>query len=164
MRLFVVVATIAAAACSTTDPLPVRTIDVPGSNELRRDPAIQPYRYSNGIDDPVTLVIRDAGAWEETWARIVARIGPPKPPAPAVDFSKEMVLLVAMGTRPSGGYTAQILRAASGPGGIVVDWVATSPGANCFTTAALTQPIDIVLVPRADGDVRFSRQDQTKNC
>ncbi|HEX2716179.1 MAG TPA: protease complex subunit PrcB family protein [Allosphingosinicella sp.] len=164
MRTLIAAAAITLAACSTASPDPG-----PTSHQLdqlltfRRDPTLQPYRYSNGVSDAGAVVIRDAAEWERAWQRIVVNHSP-KPAAPAVDFSREMVLLVAMGTKSSGGYTAEIQRAVTRAGGLEVDWAAVSPGSNCFTTAALTQPIDVVIVPRVEGEVAFARHDQTRNC
>lgn len=164
MRTFIAATAIALAACSTAAPDPGPTREhLDRLIELRRDPALQPYRYNNGVREPGTLVIRDAAEWERVWAQVVATHSP-QPPAPAVDFSREMVLFVAMGTQRSGGYTAEILRAVTSARGLAVDWSATTPSRACGTIAALTQPIDFVIAPRIEGEVVFARQEHTLNC
>lgn len=62
----------------------------------------------SGLTEPGRLVIRDEGEYLRTWMRHVSnlnRIGLP----PAVDFSKEMVLVIAMGRRPTGGYVTDVV-------------------------------------------------------
>jgi hypothetical protein len=163
MRTFVV-ALIALAACSSTSPLDPSEDWLPGRPiEFRRDPAFQWHRSFNGIDHPGTSVIRDAAEWESVWARITAR-SMPKTPAPAIDFSKEMVVFVALGSRSSGGYAAEVVHVVATNDGIGVDYVATSPGENCLTIGAFTQPIDLVIVRRVEGSAAFKRRDRTSSC
>ena len=48
-------------------------------------------------------LIRDEDAWARLWERIHENVTP-RPPLPAVDFSRHMLIAVATGTRPSGGF------------------------------------------------------------
>ncbi|MEO6222517.1 MAG: hypothetical protein ABIP90_04650, partial [Vicinamibacterales bacterium] len=65
----------------------------------------EPYSFAfySGIDTPERLVIRNLAAWGAAWAQIHAR-QVPAPPLPTIDFSTRTVIVVAMGTRPTGGY------------------------------------------------------------
>ena len=164
MRAAAVALTIALAACSKPAPDPVQARDANLSEVLpvRRDAAIDALRYSNGLRDATTMVIRDAAQWQSTWTTITSNHSPI--PLPAVDFAREMVILVALGTRSTGGYTAEIARVRRVTGGIAVDYVAQSPGPRCGTTAALTQPMDFAIVPRVEGTATFTRRDETADC
>jgi hypothetical protein len=164
MRPLAVTLTIALAACSKPAPEPVQTRDANLSEILavRRDSSIDALRYSNGLRDSTTSVIRDAAQWRSAWATITSNHSPKA--LPTVDFSKEMVVLVALGTKATGGYTAEIERVRRVSDGISVDYVAESPGDRCGTTAALTQPMDFVIVPRVEGLATFARHNQTSNC
>src|ERR1041385_2140512 len=70
------------------------------------DPTDGFAQYS-GIRDSQRVVIRDNAVWRRYWADI-HRPFRPSPEPPAVDFSREIVLLAAMGTRPSGGFIIRI--------------------------------------------------------
>ena len=162
MRLPAVVLTIALAACGAPSPMGTGEL---GSRllDIRRDPVFQWFRFYNGVGEPATVVIRDPEQWRAAWATIVATHSP-KPDLPLVDFTKEMVIVVALGTKPSGGYSAEVLRVVRGAYGIDVDYAARSPSDRCFVTGALTQPLDIVIVERVEGTVSFARHEQTTNC
>ena len=164
MRLVVAAATIALAACAAPapDPEPVGNDNAAQLLELRRDSSIRALRYSNGLSEPATMVIRDANQWRMTWAAITSNHSPM--PVPEVDFSRDMVVLVALGTRSTGGYTAAIERIQRTAEGISVDYLAQSPGDRCGTTAALTQPMDFVFIARVEGPATFTRHDQTFDC
>jgi hypothetical protein len=93
-----------------------------------------------GIGESRRLVIRDANAWAEFWSEL--GVGD----RPDVDFSKNVVVAVAAGQRPTGGYEIAVDRVRQANGELTVEVVETAPGPNCTTTASLTQPVDIVVV------------------
>ena len=66
----------------------------------------------------------------------------------AVDFTRDMVVAVAAGQRPTGGYEIAVDRVRQAKGELTVEVVETAPGPNCVTTASLTQPVDVVVIPR----------------
>jgi hypothetical protein len=79
-------------------------------------------------------------------------------PAPHVDFDREMVIAVFMGSRPTGGFSVQIVsvaeRAEQG-GGLLVTYHETSPKPGAITVQVLTFPYHIVAVPKRPGTVTF---------
>ena len=94
----------------------------------------EPYSFAHhsGFQNPARLVIRDAAQWEAVWAQTFNGVTP-VPPRPAIDFSHEMVVVVALGLRSSGGYGILI----DGASEIDTDEVAVevrsiSPGSRCF--------------------------------
>jgi hypothetical protein len=109
-------------------------------------------QYS-GIPEPRRVVIRDPAAWETLWdeARRVGSL----PPAPSVDFTRDMVLVVAMGLRPTGGYRISVDAVYRAHGGVFVVVREISPGAGAMVTQVLTAPLDLVRVPRTDEAVTF---------
>lgn len=161
MRSLALTLTIALAAC-TRSPMDIGEL---GGHplEIRRDPAFQWFRSSSGVREPGTAVIRDVEGWQAAWETITANHSP-RPALPAVDFAREMVVLVALGMRSSGGYSAEIRRVLRTGDGISVDYVARSPGSDCFVTGAITHPIDVVIVPRVDGTAVFAKHEQVTNC
>src|SRR5215207_8641283 len=116
----------------------------------------EPYSlaYSSGYDEAAQVVIRDTTAWAAAWARLYARHGS-APPRPAFDPATEQLVLVAIGTRRSGGYSILLDSAVVVRDTLVVHATSSSPGPRCGATAALTQPVDIARVPRLAVPARF---------
>ena len=94
-----------------------------------------------GIGEARRLVIRDANAWADFWSEL--GVGE----RPTVDFSRDVVVAVAAGQRPTGGYEIAVDRVVNNNGELTAEVVETTPGPNCMTTASLTQPVDVVVVP-----------------
>lgn len=94
-----------------------------------------------GINEARRLIIRDANAWAAFWSEL--GVGD----RPSVDFSRDLVIAVAAGQRPSGGHEIAVSRVAESNGELQVEVVETTPGPNCMTTSSLTQPVDVVVVP-----------------
>lgn len=121
------------------------------------------YALYSGVTTPEHLAIRDAAAWSTLWARIYATQRP-VPPLPDVDFGKEMVIAAALGTRSTGGYNVLVTQATQDASGVHIQVVETSPGPDCITTQALSQPIDLARAPRRDAPVQFSITQQVRTC
>lgn len=94
-----------------------------------------------GIGEARRLVIRDANAWADFWSEL--GVGE----RPTVDFSRDVVVAVAAGQRPTGGYEIAVDRVINNNGELTAEVVETTPGPNCITIASLTQPVDVVVVP-----------------
>ena len=94
-----------------------------------------------GIGEARRLVIRDANLWAEFWSELAVGA------RPAVDFSKDLVVAVAAGQQPGGGHEIAIDRVNQTNGELTIEVVETTPGPNCMTTASLSQPVDVVVVP-----------------
>jgi hypothetical protein len=98
---------------------------------------------SSGIKGARQLVIRDPDTWSRFWSELGAGV------QPQVDFSRDLVIAVASGQRPSGGHDIEVQRVTRSGGELRIEVLRTSPGPTCLTTAALTQPVDVVLAPAA---------------
>lgn len=112
-----------------------------------------------GISESRRLIIRDANGWAAFWSEL--GMGQ----RPAVDFTKDMVVAVAAGQRPSGGYEIQVHRVTQQGGELTVEVLETAPGPNCMTSASLTQPVDVVVLPSVN--VRswsFLEQQEVRGC
>lgn len=121
------------------------------------------YRHSSGLEDSARTVVRDAQAWSALWAQIVANHSP-TPPVPSIDFSREMLIVAAMGTRNTGGYSIKVESVSGSSTELVATVTATSPGRSCMTTQAFTAPVDIMRVPRSELPVRFVEQRSVNEC
>lgn len=107
-------------------------------------------------------VVRDRAAWEAAWQQL--HNGLAAEPVPPVDFTRDMVLLVAAGQRSTGGTSVRVDGVTAGAGGALVRYTVTEPGAGCMSAQVMTAPVEAVRVPRAAGAVRFERQVARRDC
>jgi hypothetical protein len=107
-----------------------------GSLEIRR---IGQWSHT-GIREARRVVIQDANAWAEFWSEL--GVGN----RPAVDFTRDVVIAVAAGERPSGGYGIAITQVTHRNADLTAEVLETVPGPNCLSASALTQPVDVVVV------------------
>jgi hypothetical protein len=121
-----------------------------------------------GLTTFTTTVARTGTEYYAEWAK---RYPPPPPGSkapvmvpPNVDFTKEMVVIIDLGTRPSGGYTMDIRNVTALGTGLLVEWVEKKPGANCVVPSVITQPFIMAAVSRRDGAVSFKGSVQTISC
>ena len=135
------------------------TPDAERSPEL----ALWAYRMTSGIPEQERIVVRDSASWAALWPRIVGTHSP-RPNPPAVDFTKEMLLVVSMGTRSSGGYVIAIDSMMVAGDSIRVVVREQSPGPRCGTTAALSAPVALARIERSDLPVSFTTREVVKDC
>ena len=110
----------------------------------------------SNIDEPKQLVVRDAAAWRALWQQHA-----PDRPLPAVDFSKESVVAMFMGSRNTAGYAVTIISTTEGGGALIVKYRETRPQAGGVTAQVLTFPYHIVAIPKATAtNVKFEKVDQ----
>ena len=86
-----------------------------------------------------------------------------------VDWSKEWVAFYSAGGKPTGGYSAAITRVTVSESGKTLKLVTSlsSPGDDCFTTQATTNPYTLVRFPKPASEpsrARFYRDDKTVSC
>ena len=107
--------------------------------------------HSN-IDGARQLFVRNATDWGALWKQHAG-----ERPMPAVDFAKEAVAAVFLGTRPTGGFGVELVGAGEKAGTFVLQYRETKPGADAITTQVITSPFLLVAMPKVDGDVKFER-------
>lgn len=78
-------------------------------------------------------------------------------PVPAVDFARETVVGIFVGTRNTGGYSVEIVQVERGQDAVTVRYRERTPPAGSVTAQVLTFPFVIAAIPRADGPIRFER-------
>jgi hypothetical protein len=143
-------------ACSESEPL---------SLELRSQaPAMQPVHstlYSN-LRDSHRLLIRDAESWATLWAEMISA-GDPRTP-PFVDFSKDDVIVAALGERRASGYGIAIIGFNTDAGGTRLIVNTTVPGPTCDRAEIITAPLAAVRIPRVEGSLSFDERSSTRSC
>jgi hypothetical protein len=119
-----------------------------GGSEIR---VVERGDFSN-VEEPRQVAVQSAADWAALWRRHA-----PDRPQPTVDFSRETVIAVFLGSRPTGGFSVEVAATRVEGGALIVSYRVTSPPRDAITTAVLTFPFAIVAVPRHAGEVRFDR-------
>jgi len=107
--------------------------------------------HSN-MDDAKQAAVKTVEAWKQLWQQ-----HSPDRPLPAVDFTKEMVVGAFMGSRPSAGYTLEIVSAIEASGTLVVRYREASPSRGTMTAQVITSPFHLVMLPLFPGEVKFEK-------
>jgi hypothetical protein len=128
-----------AAACASAGPSG-------GSDAEQRIQTVVSETHS-GLATARREVIRDAAGWSRLWAEIHAG-RTPAPERPAVDFEREMLIAVATGTRPSGGFSIQVTGVTTRGDTLEVAVLERCPESDAIVTLALTQPVEVVRVAK----------------
>ena len=108
----------------------------------------------SGIADSRREIIHSADKWEKLWSQHAVSVGTGVR-APAVDFSKEMVVVATLGTHRTGGYAIEIVRVAAVEKTLKIVVNQTSPPPGAMAIQALTAPFHFVAVPRSDLKAEF---------
>lgn len=118
----------------------------------RPAPVLRPIDrgQQSNIDDARRVVVRTAAEWTALW-----RAHAPDRPKPAIDFSREMVVAVFMGSRPTAGFGIELAGVHQDGAGLVVDVRETVPGADAIAAQVITMPYAIAALPARAGEVRF---------
>jgi hypothetical protein len=137
--------------------------------ETFRRIAVQPAMGSpglpvSGIHTQRRQVIEDAVTWAAAWHEIFAGQFPEPDVAP-VDFSKETVVLAAMGDCMNGGCSIAIDSAFADGNTTTAGVSSVTPDPMCMMMQmeAMTQPLDVVAVPKASA-VTFAERGAMSMC
>jgi VWFA-related protein len=106
----------------------------------------------SAIAAPRQVVAKTAAEFEKLW-----REHAPGRPAPTVDFTKNMVVAVFLGSRPSSGFGIEITDIRRDGDGLLVTWAERRPGRDQMSAQVMTAPAQLVTVPRVEGSVRFQK-------
>lgn len=113
----------------------------------------------------VRLAILDSADWTTVWRRIVGSSS--IAPVPAVDFTREMLLVVGMGQAPCMGYQINIdtvFHDRDDNSRIYAVVRERQHGARCGCLADVVSPVDVVRVPRTLRPVTFLERMETNVC
>jgi hypothetical protein len=107
----------------------------------------------SNVDDAKQVLVRTDAEWTKLWLQHA-----PDRPRPAVDFSKEMVVGLFLGSRPNAGFSTAVTMATAGNGALIVKYTETVPPPGALTAQVLTFPYHLVAIPKADvKDVKFDK-------
>ena len=98
----------------------------------------------SNIESAAQVLARTETEWIDLWRRHAGdRERPP------VDYRREMVIGVFMGSRPNGGFSTTIIPSMEVKGVLVVRYSETMPPPGAVTAQVLTFPYHLVAIPKA---------------
>jgi hypothetical protein len=103
------------------------------------------------VDSARQAVARSAAEWSTLWSQHAG-----DRTRPAVDFSKEMVVAVFLGTRPTAGFSVEVVGARQEGATLIVSYRESRPQPGAVAAQVLTSPFHLVAVPK-HGDVKWER-------
>jgi hypothetical protein len=106
----------------------------------------------SNMDDARQAVARSEAEWNLLW-----RQHSPDRPQPKVDFAREMVVGVFMGTRPTAGYAVEIVGTREEGGSLIVQYRETRPARGMVAAQVITSAYHIIALPSRPGAVTFER-------
>jgi hypothetical protein len=110
----------------------------------------------SNLDEAKRVLVRTDAEWTKLWQQ-----HHPDAPRPAVDFSKEMIVGVFMGSRPNAGFSTTILSATAGNGALIVRYTERVPSPGSISAQILTFPYHLVAIPKAAvSDVKFEKAEK----
>lgn len=83
---------------------------------------------------------------------------------PVVDFTRYQLIAVFMGQKGSAGYSIQVTKVIEEQSVISVNVLQTSPASSCSTASVITNPYNIVMIPKSDKKVSFMVINQILTC
>ena len=107
----------------------------------------------SNIESPTQVLARTEAEWVALWRRHAG-----DGERPPVDFTREMVVGVFMGSRPNAGFSTTITTSMEVKGVLVVRYTETRPPRDAVTAQILTAPYHLVAIPKAAvTDVKFEK-------
>jgi hypothetical protein len=119
---------------------------------LELKPLLNGSNAAYGSDSSLVRLDRTEQSFNQTW-KIMNGNFVPVPSAPNVDFSRNKVLTVFLGQRPTGGYSIVLASIKLEGQTLVVSANVRQPGAGSVTTQVITSPFSSVLI---SGGTRFT--------
>jgi hypothetical protein len=152
-------ATMIAASCgSSSDPQSPEELGA----LLSGDPAATVIQtHFSGITEPTSRLITSADEWARVWAQIHANVEP-KPARPAIDFQREALVLVALGTATSSLEIEDVRRFERG---VVAQVLVETYSERCLVLLAIGQPVHVVRIARPPArTLLVNRTHQVREC
>jgi len=103
------------------------------------------------VDRPRQTVARTPAEWLALWKLHGSG------DAPKVDFATHTVVAVFLGSRPTGGYSVEFVRAHEEKGVLVVQWRERRPDPGDMTAQILTSPMHAATIPKFAGEIRIDK-------
>ena len=106
----------------------------------------------SNVDEARQVAVRTAAEWKTLW-----RQHSPDRDQPRVDFGRDMVVGVFLGSRTTAGFSVEIVSALVEQGALVVRFRETRPQSDGIVAQVITSPYHLVAIPRHSGEVKFEK-------
>jgi hypothetical protein len=107
----------------------------------------------SNVEDAKQVLVRTDAEWTALWQQHA-----PDRPKPKIDFAKEMVLGIFMGSRPNAGFSTAVTMTTAANGALIVKYKETAPARDAMTAQVLTFPFHLVAIPKSDATtVKFEK-------
>jgi hypothetical protein len=106
----------------------------------------------SGIESARQVAVRSPDSWTALWTEHAGTRE-----RPAVDFGTEMVVGVFLGSRPTAGYSVEIVSVRPAGDGLVVQYREGQPKQGMISAQVITSPFHLALVPLCVGTVTFEK-------
>lgn len=126
-------------------------------------PEAQSMRLHSGMTTRERVVVRDPATWQSVWSQLVGTVQP-APAAPKVDFTSSVVIVAAMGVRPTGGFAIDIGGASLQDNDAWISVTETSPGRLCVVNDVITSPVTVAVMPWFSGKATFVEHATESKC
>ena len=118
---------------------------------------------NGGFENPTTKLINNQAGFEDLWQKIWNRTSD-KPQIPEVDFSKNQLILVAIGAKNNGGYGLEIEKITETKNELNVIYFETKAGEKCMTTQAIVFPFELIEIEKTSKNVVFTSAEKIIDC
>jgi len=105
---------------------------------------------ASGQQTAKQVTVRTAAEWKALWKDHASA-----EKMPVIDFSRDMVVGIFLGTKPSAGHGVEIVGVRTEESELIVEYVQKQPGRGTMAAQILTEPFHLVSVPQHAGPVRF---------
>lgn len=115
-----------------------------------------PLKLGSDIEEHSARVITDDKSWKAFLSQ-TSNAGPP----PKVDFTKQMVIAIFAGLKPTGGFSVRVSKVVDHsktgkPSRAVVHWQLRPPPPDSMVTQALTYPSAVIRLDKRFDVVDFN--------
>ena len=98
-------------------------------------------------------------AWRKAWSNFSDSVS-----LPQIDFTKNNVVLVALGMRNNGGYQLKLNSVIENNKEVIIDYTEFTPNQKCLYTQALVFPYEFISISKTSKKIEFRLSKQIGDC
>lgn len=114
---------------------------------------------NSDYSERVFYTISNEQDWNELMDKAISQTN-----IPAIDFTKEMLIVAFQGKKPTGGYSIEISNLKKKDGIIGVTIVESEHGSDCITAQVITSPFHIVKISKTSDKFEYILTKKTVSC
>jgi hypothetical protein len=118
---------------------------------------------SQGSYPAKNQLITSQAAWQSFWVSVHRQL-PATPNLIPVDFRKNDVIALTLGSKPTDGYTVRLLSLVNAGADFKADVQVRTPGKGCVLPTKATGPYYMAMVPKITGKLNFQVSTVTHDC